>query len=572
MTAGEVRQRQIDAALGQFDSQLPDWLARVLIARGIYSDSDIGSQLSDLLHPEELSGIGKAVDLLEHHLRQQNSILILGDYDADGATSCALMVRVLRAMGARQVNFLVPNRFDYGYGLTPEIVEVAASQSPDLIITVDNGIASIEGVDAANVLGVEVLITDHHLPASELPLASAIVNPNQLGCEFPSKNLAGVGVAFYLLSALRKRLRDTRWFEEKNIPEPRLANWLDLVALGTVADVVPLDKNNRVLVKAGIALMRSGQGNAGIRSLFSVSGRDWRQATSADLGFAIGPRINAAGRLDDISLGVQCLLTEDKVEARSLAAQLQDINRDRRAIEEQMQIESDVILHELEASESEMPWGLSLFQESWHQGVVGLLASRVKERFHRPVVAFARENPGTLKGSGRSIPGFHMRDALDLVATANPGLITKFGGHAMAAGLSLPEENLDRFTQAFDQVVRQQLSEAELQAVVWTDGELPSDALSLENARLLRDFLPWGQKCPEPQFEGEFDIVSRRVVGEKHLRLDLNTADGKYVQAIWFNADFDALEQGGSIRRIIYRIGINDYRGEQLQLQVVHLD
>lgn len=545
-------------------------MAPILVARNIYTDADLGSELADLLHPGELAGIERAVDLLEGHLRQQNSILILGDYDADGATSCALMVRVLRAMGAEQVNFLVPNRFDYGYGLTPEIVEVAAGLSPNLIITVDNGIASIEGVDAAHELGIEVLVTDHHLPGRELPRADAIVNPNQAGCSFPSKNLAGVGVAFYLLSALRKRLRDTGWFTEKNTPEPRLADWLDLVALGTVADVVPLDRNNRVLVKAGLQVMRSGRGNAGIRHLFSVSGRDWRQASSIDLGFAIGPRINAAGRLDDISLGVQCLLTDDEDEARRLASELHDINRDRRAIEEQMQIESDAILAQLDQSENDMPWGLTLFQESWHQGVVGLLASRVKERFHRPVIAFARENPGELKGSGRSIPGFHMRDALDAVATANPGLIRKFGGHAMAAGLSLPEENLDSFRKAFDKIVQHQLTETDLQSIVWTDGELPAEALSLENARLLRDVIPWGQRCPEPQFEGEFDIVSRRVVGEKHLRLDLNTLDGTRVQAIWFNADFNALEQGGSIRRIVYRVGINDYRGEQLQLQIVH--
>lgn len=571
MSAGEIRQRPIDSSLGQFDTAFPDWIARILIARGIFTDVDLSSQLADLLHPADMKGMSDAVDLLEDHLRRQNSILILGDYDADGATSCALMVRVLRAMGAERVGFLVPNRFDYGYGLTPEIVAVARQSAPDLIITVDNGIASIEGVDAAHQTGMQVLVTDHHLPGTQLPKADAILNPNQPGCEFPSKNLAGVGVAFYLLSALRKRLRGSGWFEENKLPEPRLSDWLDLVALGTVADVVPLDRNNRILVKAGLQVMRSGRGNAGIRHLFSVSGRDWSKATSMDLGFAIGPRINAAGRLDDISLGVQCLLTNDENEARRLASELHDINRDRRAIEEQMQIESDAILSQLEQSATDMPWGLTLFQESWHQGVVGLLASRVKERFHRPVIAFARENPGTLKGSGRSIPGFHMRDALDMVATANPGLISKFGGHAMAAGLSLPEENLQSFNAAFDQVVRQQLAENDLQQVIWTDGELPAAALTLEGARQVRDILPWGQKCPEPQFEGEFDVLSWRVVGEKHARLELNTLEGTRVQAIWFNADFDVLEQGGNIRRIVYRIGINDYRGEQLQLQVVRL-
>lgn len=550
---------------------MPEWMARILIARDIYSASDIGDQLADLHHPEDLAGISAAVDLLENHLRQQNSILILGDYDADGATSCALMVSILRAMGAAHVDFLVPNRFDYGYGLTPEIVEVAAQSAPDLIITVDNGIASIEGVDAARQLGIQVLITDHHLPGRELPRADAIVNPNQTGCEFPSKNLAGVGVAFYLLSALRKTLRENGWFEENKLPEPRLANWLDLVALGTVADVVPLDRNNRILVKAGLKVMRSGRGNMGIRNLFSVSGRDWSKATSMDLGFAIGPRINAAGRLNDISIGVQCLLADDDFEARRLAAELHEINRDRRAIEEQMQVESDTMLKELEEGIEVMPWGLSLFKDSWHQGVVGLLASRVKERFHRPVVAFARENPGELKGSGRSIPGFHMRDALDAVATENPGLIRKFGGHAMAAGLSLPENNLQAFSEAFDQVVKRQLTETDLQQVVWTDGDLPPEALTLDKAKKIVDLLPWGQKCPEPQFEGEFDIISHRIVGEKHLRLDLNTLDGNHLQAIWFNADMDALQRGGNIRRMVYRLGINDYRGERLQLQVVHL-
>ncbi len=566
----EIRQRPVDLTQAHFAPGLPDWMQRILVARQIHSDADRDLALASLLHPSSLAGLEQALDLLEAHLRRQSSILILGDYDADGATSCALMIRVLRAMDAQQVDFLVPNRFDYGYGLSPEIVEVAARRKPDLIITVDNGIASIEGVAAAQQRGIQVLVTDHHLPGRQLPAADAIVNPNQPGCPFPSKNLAGVGVAFYLLSALRLRLRERGWFEAQQIGEPRMADWLDLVALGTVADVVPLDKNNRVLVSGGLQCLHSGRGNPGIRALFEVAGRDWLQARSTDLGFVAGPRINAAGRLDDISLGVQCLLTDDEQQARQLAAQLHQINSERRVIEQQMQEESLHLLEQLGQELDSLPLAISLFREDWHQGVVGLLASRVKDRLHRPVIAFARDKPGELKGSGRSIPGFHLRDALDAIATRHPGMISKFGGHAMAAGLSLAERQLAAFSEAFDQIAGEMLDEADLQQVVWTDGKLPASALTLDTARQVRDLLPWGQRCPEPQFEGEFVLRAARVVGEKHLRLELETGEGQRLQGIWFNADFDALSEPGTASRLVFRLSVNDYRGEALQLQIVH--
>ena len=522
-----------------------------------------------------MQGIAAAVSRLVTAIHQQESILIVGDFDADGATSSALMVLALRAMGFKTVDFLVPNRFDYGYGLTPEIVDLAAQKSPDLIITVDNGISSVEGVARANTLGIEVIVTDHHLPGAVLPAATAIVNPNQPGCEFPTKNLAGVGVAFYLLSAFRGQLRKEDWFTQQQLPEPNMANWLDLVALGTVADVVPLDQVNRALVYQGLLRIRAGRSRPGIQALLRIAGKNPARLVATDLGFALGPRLNAAGRLDDISLGIQCLLTEDHQQALHAAQALDDLNQDRKTIEAGMQREALAIVEQFSMDPTSMPAALCLFQEDWHQGVVGLLASRIKEKYHRPVVAFARGESGELKGSSRSIPGLHIRDALDAVATQNPGLITKFGGHAMAAGLSLDEDRLEDFTRAFQQQVASSLSEDDLQAKLVTDGPLTPKQLSKQTAELLREAGPWGQLFPEPCFEGNFVIQQQRIVGEKHLKLVL-APEGQPelgIDAIWFNIDTAVWPNlNAGVVNCVYRLDINEFRGvESLQLLVQHL-
>ena len=478
-------------------------------------------------------------------------------------------------MGFKSVDFLVPNRFDYGYGLTPEIVDLAAGKSPDLIITVDNGISSVEGVARANKLGIEVIVTDHHLPGSQLPDAVAIVNPNQQGCDFPSKNLAGVGVAFYLLIALRTELRQQQWFDQQQIAEPNLSQWLDLVALGTVADVVPLDQVNRALVHQGLLRIRSGHSRPGIQALLRIAGKNPARLVATDLGFALGPRLNAAGRLDDISLGIQCLLCDDPQQALHTAQELDELNQDRKSIETGMQQQALAIVEQLGLEDKSMPAALCLFQPDWHQGVVGLLASRIKEKYHRPVVAFARGDNGELKGSSRSIPGLHIRDALDAVATQNPGLITKFGGHAMAAGLSLTEDKLAEFEQAFQQQVAELISEDDLQARLVTDGSLDAHQLSMHTAELLRDAGPWGQQFPEPCFQGDFHIVQQRIVGEKHLKLVLAPQNQPEIaiDAIWFNIDTARWpNHQAEIVHCVYRLDINEFRGvENLQLMVQHL-
>ncbi len=521
--------------------QLHPLLARVYTARGICAADELDLGLARLLPPSRLLNAERAAILLADAMAADSRLLIIGDFDADGATSTALAVSVLRSMGAAQVDYLVPNRFDYGYGLTPEIVELAAGRAPDLIITVDNGISSLEGVAAARARGIATLITDHHLAGRELPAADVIVNPNQPGCEFPSKNLAGVGVIFYVMLALRAELRRRGWFEQRT--EPNLGHYTDLVALGTVADVVPLDRNNRILVAAGLQRIQAGQARAGIAALLEVASRNPRTVVAADLGFAVGPRINAAGRLDDMSIGIECLLSSDASRASALAMQLHQLNQDRRLIEGDMQAEALRELARLElAEEGDPPVAMTLYQPGWHQGVIGILASRIKDRLHRPTIAFADGDAGQIKGSARSIPGIHIRDILDAVAVRHPGLISKFGGHAMAAGLSLARDDYEAFAGAFVAEVQRHAEDVELQAVIESDGELAETDFDLELATALRFAGPWGQHFPEPVFDGVFQVVSQRIVGEKHLKLVLFPADGSVLlDAIAFNVDLGDL-------------------------------
>ncbi|WGL16606.1 single-stranded-DNA-specific exonuclease RecJ [Microbulbifer bruguierae] len=569
-----IRRRPVDFSTGRFTSSTPKILQRVLLGRGVASDDELDHQLARLCSPESMRGVDAAVNLLVNAVRNQHKILIVGDFDADGATSSTLAVLALGALGAGPVDYLVPNRFEFGYGLTPEIVAVAQEYHPDLLITVDNGISSIEGVAAAKAAGLNVIVTDHHLPGSELPLADAIVNPNQPGCEFPSKNLAGVGVIFYLLSRLKSVLQAGGWFEETGIAVPNMAEYLDLVALGTVADLVPLDHNNRVLVHQGIARIRAGRCRPGIQALMDVAGRDRSRLSTTDIGFILGPRINAAGRLDDIGTGIRCLMTRDPQEARELAAELDGLNRDRKAIEAGMQREAMAALDQLQLAEEGLPWSLCLYDAAWHQGVVGILASRIKEKFHRPVIAFADGDNGLIKGSARSIAGLHIRDALSDVAAANPELISKFGGHAMAAGLSLRAENLSAFTEAFEKAVRDRLKESQLQAIIETDGELESGEFSMETAALLRACAPWGQAFPEPEFDGEFLLLQHRIVGERHLKMTVAplSAPQQAIDAIAFNIDPDLWSAPVvPVERVklAFKLDINEFRGRQsLQLMV----
>lgn len=542
-------------------------LARVYRNRGVRSDAELALELGRLTAPTELAGIASAQVLLADAIAAGDPILVIGDFDADGATSSALAVLALRAMGA-DVDFLVPNRFEYGYGLTPEIVAVASQRGPRLLVTVDNGISSLEGVAAARAAGMRVVITDHHLPGSQLPPADAIVNPNQPGCGFPSKYLAGVGVIFYVLSALRSELRRRGWFDAAaGRREPNLADYLDLVALGTVADVVPLDHCNRILVRQGLARIRAGRARPGILALLEVARRDRSRVVASDLGFMVGPRLNAAGRLDDMSIGIQCLLTDDPARAREMAAELDTLNRDRRGIEQSMQREAMASLDALQLNDGdELPWGLCLYRPDWHQGVIGILASRIKDRYHRPVIAFAdADDDSTIKGSARSIPGLHIRDALDTVAARHPGLLSKFGGHAMAAGMSLRRNDLDAFTTAFDQVVREQLQESDLTAVLWSDGELTAAELTLDAASHLRDAGPWGQQFPEPAFDGVFRIVQQRAIGDgRHLKLVLSPEQepALLLDAVAFNID-TAHWPNSAVERVraVYKLDVNVWRG-----------
>ena len=550
-------------------------LARIYAARGISSLESLDRSFASLPSPSLLKGMPEAVDRLYDALIRDEQIVIIGDFDADGATSSALMMLALRDMGFEHLNFLVPNRFDYGYGLTPEIVDLAQQYSPQLIVTVDNGISSNDGVTHAGKLGVEVIITDHHLPGDCLPNATAIINPNQPGCSFPSKSLAGVGVAFYLLSGLRAKLRDKGWFIDKSLSEPNLAHWLDLVALGTVADVVPLDQVNRIFVYQGLLRIRSGHSRPGIQALLQISGKNPQKLMASDLGFAIGPRLNAAGRLDDISLGIQCLLTDNLNEARETAECLDQLNRDRKSIEKGMQSEAIIELDKLSLESQEMPSALCLFQRDWHQGVVGLVASRLKEKYHRPVVAFARSDDGYLKGSCRSISGLHIRDALEALALRDPGLILKFGGHAMAAGLTMEESHLENFSNAFQEHVNTVISSDDLNARIMTDGSLEEEQINMQTASMLREAGPWGQQFPEPSFQGIFKIKQQRIVGKNHLKLllQLHSNPVDTFDAIHFNVDLDCWPSDKHQNvTCVYRLEINEFRDkESLQLVIEYM-
>lgn len=560
-----IVRRNAAAKVDIFPSHLNPILKRVYLARGVTHARELDTSFEHLHSFVLLRGIDTAMALLSHSVECQERILIVADFDADGATSCATMVRGLRLLGAKHVGFVVPNRFEYGYGLTPQIVEVAAQHTPDLIITVDNGISSVDGVAAAHRRGIKVLVTDHHLPGSVLPAADAIVNPNQPGDAFPSKHLAGVGVVFYVLLALRAHLRAQGWFARCGIAEPNLAQLLDLVALGTVADVVPLDHCNRILVAQGLARINRGKCVPGLLALLQVAGRDPARVVAADLGFAVGPRLNAAGRLDDMSLGINCLLAEQLPDAIAKARRLDELNRERREIEERMKTQAfDYIGNLVREAGNAPPAGLCLFDESWHQGVIGIVASRVKDRLHRPVVALARSNDEELKGSARSVSGLHIRDTLDRIATRYPGLLSKFGGHAMAAGLTLPAARLEDFRAAFVEAVSEQLSADDLQAVVYSDGELPRDALCIDLAQALREAGPWGQGFPEPIFDGVFGIAQRRVVGERHLRLSLRSEQGgSALEAIAFNTDERQVPASAQRVELAYKLDINEYRGQR---------
>ena len=566
-----ISRRQAAAVLD--DNGLPPLLTRLYALRGVSDPVELDYALARLPDWHELKGIEAAVTLLIAAIRNDRHILIVADFDADGATSCTLAVRGLRAMGATEVSYVVPNRFEYGYGLTPEIVDVAASRQPDLIVTVDNGISSIDGVVHARELGIEVLVTDHHLPGAALPAAGAIVNPNQPDDGFPCKNLAGVGVMFYVLSALRACLREQGWFGAQGPVEPRLADLLDLVALGTVADVVPLDHTNRILVEQGLRRIRAGRAVAGICALIEVAGRNRRTLSASDIGFGLGPRLNAAGRLDDMGLGIECLLSDSPDAALEMARELDRLNRERRDIEGEMHAQALDDLEQKLPAASDLPFGLVLFDASWHQGVVGILASRIKERLHRPVIAFARADGGELKGSGRSIKAVHIRDVLDAVATRNPGLISRFGGHAMAAGLSLPEASLGEFAEAFDTILREQLTAEDLQGVILSDGELPAVDISLDTARLLRTAGPWGQAFPEPLFDGEFELLQHRIVGERHLKLRVKAVgSSEVIEAIAFNTTDADWPEGVQRLRLAYRLDVNEYAGRvSAQLVVQHI-
>ncbi len=575
MTDIQIERRpKPDGSLPVFSETNPV-LARIYAARGVHSLDLLGRSLTELLPDAGLRGLDAAVVRLVQAVTGGESILVVGDFDCDGATSTSVAVLALRMMGATEVGYLVPNRFEYGYGLSPEIVDVALGHNPQLLVTVDNGISSIEGVARANALGMDVVVTDHHLAGAQLPAACAIVNPNQPDCSFMAKSTCGVGVIFYVMIALRRALTQAGWFERRQIPSPNLACLLDLVALGTVADVVALEHNNRVLVHQGLKRIRAGKMRPGLRALIEVSGRSQSRLVASDLGFALAPRLNAAGRLEDMSIGIECLLTDDQDHAMVLARTLDDLNQERRGIEQDMQQQALSALDRLQLNEAELPMGLCLYDESWHQGVIGILASRIKEKVHRPVIAFAPGDDGEIKGSARSISGFHIRDGLDAIAARFPGMLHKFGGHAMAAGMTLDTDNFKAFSVAFDEQVRLQLDAQALTRRLLTDGGLAATDLNIELAEVLREGGPWGQQFPEPLFDGEFGLLQQRIVGQRHLKLVLmEPVSGLAVDAICFNVDTANWPDASVQRvRVVYRLDVNEYRGQRnLQLMVDHLE
>lgn len=552
----------------------PEILQRVYAHRGITDVAQLERKSANLLDYRALSGMEDALSLLYSALENNDSITIVGDFDADGATSTALAIRALKAMGYANLNYIVPNRFENGYGLTPLVVEEAHKRGADLIVTVDNGISSHEGVDAAHQLGIKVIVTDHHLPGAILPSADAIINPNLEDCQFASKSLAGVGVTFYLMSALRAKLRLEGWFIKQGLNEPNLAEFLDLVALGTVADVVPLDTNNRILVHQGLSRVRAGRCCAGIKALVEVSKREYSRMVANDFGFALGPRLNAAGRLDDMSVSIELLLTDDMAYARELANELDGLNQSRREIEAGMQQEAAILFNKIEYGDNQLPNGLAIYHPEWHQGVVGILASRIKEQYHRPVIAFAPAGDGILKGSGRSVQGVHMRDALERLNTLQPGLMQKFGGHAMAAGLSLEETKFELFKYHFEQLMGELIRPEQLAGVVWSDGELKRSEFNLETAELIRESGPWGQSFPEPVFDGQFQLLQQRLVGERHLKLMLEPVNGgPMIDAIMFNIDIRRWPDNSVKRaKIAFKLDVNEFRGQKsVQLMIEHI-
>ncbi|EBO5181257.1 single-stranded-DNA-specific exonuclease RecJ [Salmonella enterica] len=565
----QLRRREADET-AELPADLPPLLRRLYASRGVRSARELERSVKGMLPWQQLSGIDNAVEILYNAFREGIRIIVVGDFDADGATSTALSVLGMRALGCDNISYLVPNRFEDGYGLSPEVVDQAKARGAQLIVTVDNGISSHAGVAHAKTLGIPVIVTDHHLPGDTLPEAEAIINPNLRDCEFPSKSLAGVGVAFYLMLALRTFLRDKGWFDERNIAPPNLAELLDLVALGTVADVVPLDANNRILTWQGLSRIRAGKCRPGIKALLEISNRDPQQLAASDLGFALGPRLNAAGRLDDMSVGVALLLCDNLGEARVLASELDALNQTRKEIEQGMQAEALILCEKLERSSETLPGGLAMYHPEWHQGVVGILASRIKERFHRPVIAFAPAGDGTLKGSGRSIQGLHMRDALERLDTLYPDLMIKFGGHAMAAGLSLEEHKFEQFQQRFGELVTEWLDPALLQGELISDGPLSAAEMSMEVAQLLRDAGPWGQMFPEPLFDGRFRLLQQRLVGERHLKVMVEpVGGGPLLDGIAFNIDTTCWPDNG-VREVelAYKLDINEFRGNR-SLQII---
>ncbi|AGQ99187.1 single-stranded-DNA-specific exonuclease RecJ [Vibrio parahaemolyticus] len=573
-------QRRPEPDLSLLPDSIPPILKRIYINRGITDIAQLENSARGLHSYQKLGGIEQAVELLFQAIQEQKRIIVVGDFDADGATSSALSVLALRMLGSNNVDYLVPNRFEDGYGLSPEVVDQALELGAEMIMTVDNGVSSIEGVRYAKENGITVLVTDHHLPGQVLPEVDAMVNPNLDSCAFPSKALAGVGVAFYLMMALCVHMRKHNWFAQQGMQEPKLMELIDLVALGTVADVVPLDENNRILVHQGLQRIRAGKARPGIQALIEVAKRDARRLVASDFGFALGPRINAAGRLDDMSFGVELLMCNNIHAARRMASELDGLNQTRKEIEEGMKQEAMAFCERLQFGEnSELPYGLSLFQRDWHQGVIGILASRIKEKFHRPVIAFADGGEGTIKGSCRSIPGLHMRDALDFIDTQNPGLIIKFGGHAMAAGLTIKEQDFERFSRLFDEAVKKELDEAALKGVILTDGELKPEEFSMHIAEQLRAGGPFGQAFPEPIFDGEFKVLHQKLVGEKHLKLMLEPLykghpTNVMIDGIAFNVDLRRWPDA-SVKtvRLAYKLDVNEFRGNQsLQLMIDHIE
>ena len=569
------------------DEHLPDSLhpiiRQIYARRGVTSKEQLELTASHLCAVDTLKGLPEACALLYQALKDKKNITIIGDFDADGATSTALMMEALQMLGSTNHHFLVPNRFKYGYGLTPEIVDIAASQGAQVLVTVDNGISCMAGVKRAKDLGLQVIVTDHHLPGADTPPADAIVNPNQRGCNFASKSLAGVGVAFYFMLALRKYLREQQWFEAQGFKEPNIAQLLDLVALGTVADVVSLDANNRILVEQGLKRIRAGATRPGIQALIEIAGKSQQKLVASDFGFALGPRINAAGRLDDMAFGINCLLAKDLSTARVMAADLDDLNKARREIEQGMQVEAEQVLASLKFSEDNLPNGISLFHSDWHQGVIGIVAGRLKEKYHRPSIVFAKGNDdldeqsaavnsAEIKGSARSIPGLHIRDLLEYIDSQHPGIIIKFGGHAMAAGLSIVADKFQQFSILFEKYAEQWLSKEALTGTISSDGELLTSDITLTFAQVLREAGPWGQNFPEPVFDDTFTLVQQRIVGEKHLKLVVEK-DQQIFDAIAFNVDIKRWPDHQAKQvKLAYRLDINEFRGKQtVQLMVEQL-